>query len=157
MYNEKNKVVFQMTLKKDTVRWLTKFNCLFVTWIDMFFHALKFARSWGSCWKPRPNTSSWGSYPKSEAQGLIFQKHQPGLAYVNALKSHVWLLLLRTCKFNHNASKIKKIFGHYFWPHSHYLANSYMHYIFSINILVSDHGQLSRFLSSVSYVKVTFS
>ena len=44
-----------------------------------FFHALTFARSWERCWKPWPDS---------------FQHLPRHLANVNALKKHVWLLLL---------------------------------------------------------------
>ena len=60
----------------------------------MDFHALTFARS------------------RAKAQGTGFQQPQIDLANVNAKKDHVWLLLLY--KFNYNATKITKMFGHYF-------------------------------------------
>ena len=66
-----------------------------------FFHALTFARTRWSCWKPRPKAN--------------FQQFPRDLANVNALENNVWSLLLH--KFNHNTKKITKIAEHYFRPH----------------------------------------
>ena len=47
---------------------------------------------------------------------------------------------MKTHKFNHNAAKITKMFGHYFWLHRHYLADFSTHCI-SVNLLLSDYGR----------------
>ena len=85
----------------------------------------------------------------NRVQRTRFSTDPKDLANVNAFKNHVWSLLLH--KFNHNATKITKMFEHFYRPHSHYIANSctHTHTIHFYKILISDRGRLSRFLYSL--------